>query len=274
MDILKLITSGGTYFIPTIILILFFYCSLVFNYRRSDSFKKIFSTPIEKFTYFTAIQIIRISLAIIFSLFYWLYCLSIEKISLIDFLREIKNNSSIEKFILIFIILTIIFLFIINLVVFLFEPLFTKKDYLEGKYFFYAQDCDKTKNNIKKGTSIYIVELINQNDLLCFYTPDKKTFIRIIIPYTSIISININNKNESNIFEYYINFNREFSKLTKRKQLKGVFSIIILEIPLSVVFYFVSGESISKTLVQTLLIPNLIIFLPTIKNFICNLKNS
>ncbi|HFC9437325.1 TPA: hypothetical protein ACF0SI_002701 [Enterococcus hirae] len=274
MDILNFIFSKENWLIPSLLIIVFYYLSIIFSYKKSDDLKKIFGTPIEKFSYFLSVQIIKTSVAIVFSTISIIYFLFTEKISITNFIKEIEsNNNLVEKFTSLFIIITILFLIFINLLLFLFKPLFPKKDYLEGKYFFYAQDCDKTKDIIKKNTPIYLVEPINQNDLLCFYNSDQKKsdFIRIIIPYTSIISININNKIEPNIFKYYLNLNIELRKLSTQEKFKKVIPIIIIEIFISIIFYFVSGgtlpiskELLKTTVIQTLILPNFVIFIPTI----------
>lgn len=229
--------------------------------RKDELFQTTFTKPREKFLYLISTSLLKSILAILSSIIFFIYFMETyySEFDLSEFLSSLKGDFFyFLRFLLIISLFFILFLWIINpifsCIIYLYRIL-TKKE--KEQYYFLSETCSYT-SKIKKETHIYLLEFINKDDILCCYYLDKKK-INIIIPYESLIGINI-----------YLD-NLTFSEI-KRKLNDNFYNFSIIQKVIFISIFYVYGNTIIHFLTLNKTFWNIIItlvllflFFPTIK---------
>lgn len=190
-------------------------------YRKSDGIKKLLvSTPLERFLSSIFILLIEIVCGISLTVLTWLYILSFEGEKISEFINNFGSDSKSDiQYIVVTVFLTVVTTYFVHMIRMYFSyfknsPLQIKK----SDYYIKSKDVPSIDKSLE--TKIYIIDLMKKDEILCCYElPDSNEFVRIILPYDSLVNTNIYTEKRTGFIGICLDLNREIRKLPKKRKI-------------------------------------------------------
>lgn len=220
MEILSMLLQKLPTVIPSLAGV-FVAVSQFLYYRKSDGIKKLLvSTPLERFLSSIFILLIEIVCGISLTVLTWLYILSVAKVKVSEFINYLGTDSKSNiQYIVFTVFLTVVTTYLVHLIrmyssYFKNSPLQIKK----SDYYIKSKDVPSIDKSLE--TKIYIIDLMKKDEILCCYElPDSNEFVRIILPYDSLVNTNIYTEKRTGFIGICLDLNREIRKLPKKRKI-------------------------------------------------------